>query len=80
MASLISLRKGSLSLGSHFKCDFLEKGKRRFHSVSMSNFDQAPINYEKLEKNISAVKKRLQKPLTYAEKVSHRKKLRTTHP
>jgi hypothetical protein len=35
----------------------------------MSRFDNASIDYSKLQKNIAIVKDRLQKPLSLAEKV-----------
>ena len=36
----------------------------------MSRFDDAPVNYEGLAKNIDIVKGRLNRPLTLSEKVS----------
>lgn len=37
--------------------------------VAMSRFDTDPLPYEKLQKNLEVVKKRIGKPLTLSEKV-----------
>uniref|UniRef100_A0A670K953 Aconitate hydratase, mitochondrial n=1 Tax=Podarcis muralis TaxID=64176 RepID=A0A670K953_PODMU len=57
----------------------LSKGVRRYHAsrvlcqrakVAMSQFEPSEfVNYEKLEKNINIVRKRLDRPLTLSEKI-----------
>merc|ERR1712127_1035398 len=46
-----------------------KKCSKAASSVSMSRFDDAPVNYEGLAKNIEIVKGRLNRPLTLSEKV-----------
>lgn len=41
----------------------------RVAGVAMSKLDKDPLPYEKLQKNIDIVKKRLNRPLTLSEKV-----------
>ena len=37
--------------------------------VSMSKWDKEPLPYEKLNKNLQVVKKRLDRPMTLSEKI-----------
>uniref|UniRef100_A0A670K924 Aconitate hydratase, mitochondrial n=1 Tax=Podarcis muralis TaxID=64176 RepID=A0A670K924_PODMU len=68
-----------LSPTSLLSCQALSKGVRRYHAsrvlcqrakVAMSQFEPSEfVNYEKLEKNINIVRKRLDRPLTLSEKI-----------